>query len=426
MRSHGPHEDVDPVAAKRIGLSEKEAAFFKANGFIVKRGLIPNADLQPFVEYMWEHMLPGLDRDNPQTWIDPGQHIQGWGPNADLMAMARAAGADVVSGRAMNVPGGVNRPYPCGYGSNSIKWCEIGGWPTFNAATSAHPNVLRMVQALIGGPVRRPHRNRGCYIHFPRADVSDATLGPHNDTMPAELFGFTYLCDVPPRSGGTCIWPTSPQRLYTCLETEQRCGFHPNGSYDSEMSSIVRDVQPVEFVGKAGDVLFLHPCMVHSAGINSAMHGGGTLRVATVMEWQRAQLQGTTDDRQSEQRTLWWSLTDTSRGDGRRNQSKESQLMVRPDRTFPPALDGRDPEMEGDELAEVIWHHDAAEYFPYEPRSADMWARWNLSACEAPLALDVVEEPSWWERAGLNLPHTIVKLKDIAVLNRETGLWQLK
>ena len=41
------------------------------------------------------------------------------------MAMASAAGADVRSGRAMDVAGGVNRPYPASYGDNAIKWCDI-------------------------------------------------------------------------------------------------------------------------------------------------------------------------------------------------------------------------------------------------------------------------------------------------------------
>eukprot|EP01045_Picozoa_sp_COSAG04_P046267 COSAG04_NODE_16658_length_492_cov_1.422392_1_plen_30_part_10 len=30
--------------------------------------------------------------------------------------------------------------------------------------------------------------------------------------------------------------------------------------------------------------MFLHPLMVHSAGVNSAAHGAGSVRVATVME----------------------------------------------------------------------------------------------------------------------------------------------
>ena len=30
--------------------------------------------------------------------------------------------------------------------------------------------------------------------------------------------------------------------------------------------------------------------------------------------------------------------------------------------------------------AQVVWHHDAAEYMPYQPRPADMWERWAFSA----------------------------------------------
>ena len=62
-------------------------------------------------------------------------------------------------------------------------------------------------------------------------DVSASTLGPHNDSMPAELFGAVYLQDVPAHSGGTTIWPGSPQMLYDCFDTEHQCGFTPNGTY---------------------------------------------------------------------------------------------------------------------------------------------------------------------------------------------------
>ena len=144
---------------------------------------------------------------------------------------------------------------PVSYGDTNINWTQIGGQPDFVSVTSAHPNVLRMVQALIGGPVKRPHRNRGTYVHFPREEIGG--LGPHNDTMPAELFGMVYLSDVPPRSGGTSIWPTSPQRLYQCLESEHRCGFNPNEKYSPEFEAILDEVKPVEFVGGAGDVIFL-------------------------------------------------------------------------------------------------------------------------------------------------------------------------
>ena len=37
--SHGPEADVDPAAARQMGLSAKEIAFFKEFGFIVSRPL---------------------------------------------------------------------------------------------------------------------------------------------------------------------------------------------------------------------------------------------------------------------------------------------------------------------------------------------------------------------------------------------------
>eukprot|EP01052_Picozoa_sp_SAG31_P022559 SAG31_NODE_1799_length_7241_cov_11.407029_4_plen_189_part_00 len=157
--------------------------------------------------------------------------------------------------------------------------------------------------------------------------------------MPAELFGMVYLSDVPPFSGGTTVWPTSPQLLWECLESEHNCGFNPNEKYSPMFEDIVTNVQPVEFVGGAGDVIFrvsfatcaceanshinvlsaytrrsahvavfylqlcpVHPAMIHSAGINTAIHGGEpTLRIAAVMEWQRARPSRM-------KRTMWWTL----------------------------------------------------------------------------------------------------------------------
>jgi hypothetical protein len=212
------------VAARQIGMSLRETAFFKKYGFIVKRGLIPAEDLAPWVAGLWEAAMPPcIDRHNPATWVDPAEHPT-WGPSPAFAAESVRVGR-------------VNRGYPAQYGTHQIRWAEIGGHPGFTSATSAHPKVLQMVQALLGGPIKRPHRTRGQYVLFPQSRRVRSTqqpplfgLGPHSDAQPCELFGFVYLEDVPPRSGGTCIWPTSPQRLYSTLDSEQSYGFHPNES----------------------------------------------------------------------------------------------------------------------------------------------------------------------------------------------------
>ena len=279
------------------------------------------------------------------------------------------------------------------------------------------------------------------YVHFPKThEYLNHTpplygLGVHNDFQPFELFGFILVDDVQPKSGGTCIWPTSPQRLYECLDHEQSYGFHPNDSYGPSLAKTLEEVPPVEFVGNAGDVLFLHPMMLHSSGIHSAAQGSGRLRIATVMEWQRARPEG--------QRTLMWTLNDGSRAlpaldptqainrqptgffAGGNGAGNGSLTNVRSDRSFAPALDGRDPASEADQEVYLIHHHDAAEYLtgPAVPRPDDMWQNWafNPEEDEAP---NIVDEQPWWERHGIKAPQTIYKLSDIASLH-EDGQWRL-
>jgi hypothetical protein len=185
-RCHGP--ESDPPGSDQPGLSAAEVAFFKAHGYIVKRRLIPAADLAPFVDQFWNEIVPpSVDRRDKRTWVDPGAHPH-WGPNAEQTARKKSAGT------------AVNRGWPVDYSKDSnINWTEVGGQPAFVDATSAHPDVLRMVEALIGGPLKRPHRNRGMKVPFPRAEVGAQSFGPHSDTMPAELFGMVCPLGRGPR-----------------------------------------------------------------------------------------------------------------------------------------------------------------------------------------------------------------------------------
>ena len=167
-----------------------------------------------------------------------------------------------------------------------------------------------------------------------------------------------------------------------------------------------------------------HPLMLHSAGIHSAAHGAGTLRIATVMEWQRA--------RPAEgERVLWWTLNDASRAVDPTDTTREMihqehffNCMVQADGSFAPALDGRDPASEADHEVQLIHHHDAAEYLgPAVPRPDDMWQNWLFDPRDNTPPEIVVEEP-WWERHNLRPPQTVFKLKDVATLG-EDGVWRL-
>lgn len=169
---HGPGADPDPVGAAGLGLSPAEISFFKRTGYLVKRGLIPAETLAPFVDLFWaEAAPPCLDRSDPRTFVDltTSRHGFAAGPPPQFgveiekqtgRRIRRSPDAVLPRPELGSIPG-VNRPYPAGYRNGSIKWTDLGGSAEFNDATSAHPRVLSMVESFIGGPIKRPRRNRG-------------------------------------------------------------------------------------------------------------------------------------------------------------------------------------------------------------------------------------------------------------------------
>ena len=149
---------------------------------VIKRGLIPSVELQPFVDQIWEDVAPaGVRRSEPSTWRDPGDW---WEPSV-------------------------------GYHGNQLRWFgadsrfwhgALGHDPEFLSATSHHPRMMHMVESLLGGPIRHSNRNRGVYVVFPRAQP-ERKLGAHVDSQSEELLATVYLDDVGPHDGGFTFWP---------------------------------------------------------------------------------------------------------------------------------------------------------------------------------------------------------------------------
>jgi hypothetical protein len=410
--SHGP--ELDPAGgAGGESLSADERQFFVDNGFLVKRQLLAAATLQPFVERVWASLPACIDRANRSTWVDPGSR---WD----------------VSGPAMT-PGGcpTQRGWPRTYtDTGNVLDYSMGGEPGFVSATSAHPAILEVVEALVGGPLRRPSRNRGTYILFPKTDPGKP--GPHHDSIPCDLFAMLYLSDVRPRSGGTIVWPASHRMLYEGLDYEQRHGFSPNAGYAPMLDHIKVNVQPVELVGAAGDVCFFHPSLIHSGGLNHAS-ASGDIRIASPLDFQRARPAGTRPP-------LMWELGQHPLGTSYNSKAELAKLEDKsvgslqgalafgprralPDGSFPPPDDEAAPEVDGGRVAKLIWHHDTLEYAtPIKPRSDDMWEGWNLG--RTAVMHNVVEQPPWWELHGLSIPTPDTRLHELAVFER--GLWRLR
>ena len=102
-------------------------------------------------------------------------------------------------------------------------------------------------------------------------------LSPHVDFHAGLLSAMVLASDVRPQSGGFTLWPGSHRRMHTAFETTMGNvlagaeGGAPQVWSDRArelVRAIRRDTALVEFVGRAGDVVFWHARLVHSAGIN--------------------------------------------------------------------------------------------------------------------------------------------------------------
>lgn len=378
--------DLDPPGAERIGLTTEEIDQFREQGYVVKRGLIPKETFTPFHKLWWQQppvVAAKIDPDDPSTWVSPGKHwpeSNRWSLDENWMGAGiwpslteERAGADIGE-RIGRLPHKLTRDR----GNYVWRWHGIGHDPAFVKALSAHPNMLYMVEAILGGPVKLPRRNRGIYSVFPRLPEDPETgLGPHMDQNMTEIQAVTYIDDVGPRAGGFTIYPTSPQLFYPT--SQQAHNFVATEATTNVMDHIKQNIQPVEFCGSAGDVIFCHGWVVHSAGI----HESSAVRKAVIHDFNRVRERG----------HMCWTAAGKHGGD-RINCDMDGVFQITDDK-------GDNPE---DGMREVtnLWIVDSNEFvLSREPVLDDMFADWNLG--ERPVEGNVVAEPAWWDKYRLPL-----------------------
>ena len=393
---HAPRlitRESDPPGADKLGLTAEEAAQFRQSGYVIKRGLIPLEEFSPFIDLWWQQppvRAAQMSRSDSASWPAPGRRWpedNHWGLAEDWMGAGRwpfigdeRPGAEV--GERIG-----RLPYKLTHDiSNDVwRWHGIGHDEAFVATTSAHPRMLHMVEAILGGPVKRPHRNRGIYSIFPKdGSEEESRLGPHMDQNMTELMAVTYLEDVKPQSGGFTIYPRSAQLLHPT--SRQALNWVPtDGSMDA-MRDLLANVEPLEFVGKAGDVLFCHGWTVHSAGI----HEGPNIRMAVVHDFNRARQRG----------HMRWTAAG-KHGGPRINCNMDGEFL------FPTGND--DDPADGTREVTNQWIMDSNEFvMERRPPFKDMFKEWNLgrSAVEG----NVIDETPWWVRYELPLlPKTGVR-----------------
>ena len=254
---------------------------------------------------------------------------------------------------------------------------------------AAHPNVLHMVEALLGGPVKRPTANRGVYSIFPRLDTpvgkhtDEETLrkrlNPHIDSHPFQLGGVLYLSETRERSGCNTLWPGSHQTIYPTIAQEHN--FVPRETFGAAMRQVRATIQPVEITASAGDAVFFHHRCVHSTGINT---NPTSVRHAVIMDFQKLR---------PPSKLMYLCGGSSLQPDGTLSIWSQSGK-----RTPLEALESTD----GQRMVQCPWPDDTLEYGPTNAPPNDMFEHWNLG--RRPVTGDVVADEPWWVRHNCAIP----------------------
>jgi ectoine hydroxylase-related dioxygenase (phytanoyl-CoA dioxygenase family) len=92
-----------------------------------------------------------------------------------------------------------------------------------------------------------------------------------------------YIDDVEPGGGGFTVWPGSHAKFYQDFTT--RYTFNPTAEYALDREAY-NCQQPAECHGQAGDVVFWHHRIGHSAGHNRS----GRIRQAVLADFKKHDL----------------------------------------------------------------------------------------------------------------------------------------
>ncbi len=257
---------VSPQAnhSESSNVSDQEVESFKKYGFLVKKRLLDPSLVFDALQRTWAYLLENvpvvagsrLCRDDSQTWVNPKWE-----------AMPPPDKSGFYEGRQRTV-----------YQGSTVKLHDFG---SAKFLVDLIPNcewVRSIAEALMGGPLRESRRTRGVYVNFP-SEPPINKLGPHSDRVCQQLNVCAYLDDVPARNGGFTVYPGSHRVMHFAHKFEANWSPLPN--FRDFVHKVAEEIQPYEFSGNAGDVMFWHGRSIHSAGI----HTGSKIRWAVFADF---------------------------------------------------------------------------------------------------------------------------------------------
>jgi hypothetical protein len=133
------------------------------------------------------------------------------------------------------------------------------------------PNLLAAIDKMFGGPgvfdgVRNINLMLNCYAPEAKAELqSTGHMDAESQPGPILSRGFPVqvaLSNTEPFGGNTMVWPGTHKQVQKALID------FPDRTFPDLYSEVNQDTEPVEFVAEAGDVLFMHPILIHEGNPN--------------------------------------------------------------------------------------------------------------------------------------------------------------
>ena len=231
-------------------LTHGEIRFFKREGYLVKRGVLDPELMARARERKWAGAPPRMKRDDPATWFGPFRPDEEHGEEAEN----------------------------CRIGF-TWKYREPAREPWIVAMLATNPVIFGWAEQLLGhGEVETPERIRGIYFRLPMGAQPPQPTVCHCDVTPDRLhetplekllapgLGVVGLIDdVPPSGGAFTVWPGTHRIIHDLLLNTE--GLSRNEAYKKRIIEFNADPR-VEGHGAAGDILFWHRLLAHTAGWN--------------------------------------------------------------------------------------------------------------------------------------------------------------
>jgi hypothetical protein len=255
---------MDGIALREISavmkLTTDDLAFFKRNGYLIKRGVLDPALMARARERLWDGAPPSLRREEPATWVGP-------------------IAADDESEDKLNYRKGFRWQYR-----------EPGSEAWMVRLLASEPRVWGMAEQLLGaGQLVPPERIRGIYCTLPFGDHPLPPIRCHVDAHPFHLGVVGYVDDVAPGGGGFAVWPGSHRKFYYAFHSQYR--YEPTEDYERIREECHR-IAPIDCHGNAGDVVFWHHRIAHLAAANRS----DRIRQAVLYDFRKQDLDRTQEE----------------------------------------------------------------------------------------------------------------------------------